>query len=296
MKAKIYNISILMTRLLGVWVFDLISGVVVTGYFLFYPQRRRYSEYFYRVLFPGRYRLFYWRCVLKQYRQFSSLFRDRFMLLDYDRIKYRVEGDEPFQEALASGRGAIILMSHLGNWEISAHLLRRVIGGRKLLLFMGKRQKEQIEAIQKERLIQQHIRIIAVDRDGGSPFHLIEANQVLQEGGLVSLTGDMLWHNSQRALTVNFLGHTVRLPEAPHMLALLLERPLFALFPLKTGKNDYTIRIAAPIWVKATSRRDRQEVVARAAQQYADLLATAVRDDPFSWFHFEPFLDHTQRR
>ena len=29
----------------------------------------------------------------------------------------------------------------------------------------------------------------------------------------------------------------------------------------------------------------------RAAQQYADLLETAVRNYPFQWHHFEPFLD-----
>ena len=290
MKTASYKLIVALSKLLGVWVFVLISGAISTGYFLFSHQRRKVSLDFYRVLFPGRHTVFHLTCVWKQYQRFTNLFRDRFLLLDYDKISYQSLGWENLKEVLDNNQGGIILMSHIGNWEIAAHLLRRRKDDLKLLLYLGTKQKEQLEKLQKENLAQSDIKIIAVDQDGGTPFHLIESNKVLKEGGLVSLTGDILWHEAQRKVPVRFLGHEVYLPESPHMMALLAERPLFFLFCLKTGKNEYTVQVSQPIYVEAASRKERAEAVRKSAQSYADLLEKAVRDHPYEWFHFEPFL------
>lgn len=290
MKTAFYKIIILLSKLLGAWVFVLISGAISTGYFLFSHERRKISQHFYRVLFPEKSRYYHLWCVWKQYQEFTNLFRDRFMLLDYDKISYQAHGWEHLNEVLDNNLGGIILMSHIGNWEIAAHLLKRRKNDLKLLLYLGSKQKEQLEKLQKENLGQSDIKIIAVDQDGGSPFNLIESNTVLKEGGVVSLTGDMIWHDSQRQVPVRFLDHEVFLPESPHLMAMISDKPLFTVFCLRTSKSEYTVQISPPFYVKTPSRKERSEAVKKSAQNYADLLEEAVCQYPNQWFHFEPFL------
>ncbi len=293
MKKEGDKLRVLALKMVGYWFFSLLSRIIAAGYYIFIPGRVRVSARFYQTLFPTRGWLHAYLCVWRQYQRFTRIFLDRRWLLDFNRISVTMEGWQAFEETLQQNRGAIMLMSHVGNWDVAAHLLKRQEPDIRLLIYMGIRNGEQLEKMQKKGLIEEGIKIIAVGHDQGSPFDLIEANTFLNTGGLVSLAGDVIWHKSQRTVKVDFLGHTVNLPASPHLLALISERPLFVLFPIKTGALQYQIRICPPIQVNAKNRGDRNEAVRRSAQAYADLLTDTVKQHPFEWFHFEPFLDRT---
>lgn len=186
--------------------------------------------------------------------------------------------------------GGIILMSHMGNWEVAAHLLKQKDDKFNILLYMGIGDKEEIERIQKEDLQDSGIEIIGADRDGGSPFDIMKGIQFLKSGGLVSLTGDVVWKKDQRTVPVEFLGHVVRLPEIPYLFALLSGAPLFILFTFRMGKKQYHFSLSEPIFLKAPTRAHRSEVIRQSAQTYADLLEQALHQHPFEWYHFESFL------
>ena len=161
------------------------------------------------------------------------------------------------EHVLDKGQGGILLMSHMGNWEVAAHLLKRKLKNLRLLLYMGVRQKEQIEQLQKETIAQSGIRIIAVDEGGGSPLDLVEGIKFIESGGVVSLTGDLVWKKDQRTIPVKFLGQEILLPEAPHLFALLSGAPLFIFFAFRTGRNTYRFTLSEPIYLAAASRDER---------------------------------------
>ncbi|MBT4268678.1 MAG: lysophospholipid acyltransferase family protein [Deltaproteobacteria bacterium] len=289
MIAMLYRGALLISKWVGNWFLSMIARIIAAGFFVFLPGRVRRSALFYRARFPKKGTLHAYFCVWRQYQNFTSLFLNQLLLLDFSRISVTSEGWEALEQTLNQGKGAIMLTSHVGNWEVAAHLLKKQQPDIRLLIYMGARNSEQIEKMQKKKLVDEGIRIIAVEHDSGSAFHLIEANTFLNEGGLVALTGDRIWHTSQRAVQVNFLGREVNLPESPHLLALISERPLFVMFPVKTGKRQYHIRICPPIFVKAENRADRKNAVKRSAQAYADLLSEATRRHPFEWYNFEMF-------
>lgn len=290
MRTLFYRAVVLPSKGVGSTFFRLIAGAIAAGFYLFLPKRVRTSARFYQALFPEKSGLYAYMCVWRQYQNFSKIFLNRLLLLDSDRISVTMEGKEALEKTLSQKRGAIMLMSHIGNWEVAAHLLKKQIPEIRLLIYMGIRKREWLEKIQKEKLAAEGINIIAVKHDDRSPFHLIEANTFLNHGGLVALTGDRAWHKSQQVIKVDFLGHEVNLPESPHQLALLSERPLFVIFPIERGPRHYHIRICPPITVKAENRADRINAVRRSAQAYANLLVDVIRHHPFEWFHFEPFL------
>jgi predicted LPLAT superfamily acyltransferase len=179
----------------------------------------------------------------------------------------------------------------MGNWEIAAHLLKQNLKGLRLLLYMGIQQKEQIERLQKEALMQSGIRIIAVEKDGGSPMDLVEGLRFIEAGGLVSMTGDLVWKREQRTIPVQFLGREILLPEVPHVLALLSGAPMFIFFALRTTENRYRFTVTAPMYLKAASRRDRESVIRASAQAYARVLEETLRQHPLQWYHFKPFVE-----
>jgi predicted LPLAT superfamily acyltransferase len=288
MKALFYRLLIILSRGMGIWAFRFVSWWIATGFFCFFPRRVLISLRFYQALFPNRGRLFALKQAWRQYHSFTSVFLDRILLLEEGRLDHRSEGVDLLKEAMEKKTGGIILMSHFGNWEVAAHLLRRK--GLKLLLYLGKKHKEQIEAVQKRSLEEEGVRVIAVDEDGGSPFDIVEGIKFLKEGGLVSLTGDRLWGKEQRTVTVAFLNHEVSLPEAPYMLAMLSGAPLFVFLTFRSGTGMYFFNVSEPIYVKAANRRERGQAIREAAQAYARILESVVRSHPEEWYHFEPFL------
>ena len=54
-------------------------------------------------------------------------------------ISYTNEGWEHVENALDRKTAGIVLMSHLGNWEIAAHLMKQIREQMPLILFMGQR-------------------------------------------------------------------------------------------------------------------------------------------------------------
>ena len=84
------------------------------------------------------------------------------------------------------------------------------------------------------------IKIVATSEKEKSPFALLEGINFLREGGIVSMTGDRLW-GEQTSVTVNFLGHEVRLPDTPHLFALMTGAPLMTFFVYQdaTGNISY---------------------------------------------------------
>jgi lauroyl/myristoyl acyltransferase len=188
-------------------------------------------------------------------------------------------------------KGGILLMSHMGNWEVAAHLLSKVVPDLNLMLYMGIRDKEEIENIQKQSVSGDGIRIVGVDQASGSPFDIVEGIRFLQGGGFVSMAGDVVWRQGQRSLTGEFLGHPVRLPEAPFVLALVSGAPLIVFFAFRTPDGQYRFSAQPPISVTAPNRRDRQIALRSAAQLYLRYLEKAVREHPYQWYHFKPFLE-----
>ena len=278
-----------MSKILGPWIFVLVSWGIAAGYFLFFPRRVGVSRHFYSALFPNRNRFYYLWCSWRQYQNFTYLFLDRFLARDFDNISYTSEGWKHV-EATIGTTGAVILMSHVGNWEVAAHFMKQQRPHIELLLYMGIREKEEIERIQKDDLLESGIRIIAMDQDVKPSFDIVSGVQFIKSGGLVSMAGDKLWKRDQRTVAVEFLGHEVYLPEFPYVFALLSGAPLFIFFSFRTGRRRYHFTLSQPTYMGSPTRDQRNEVVRRSAQRYADLLQEAVCRNPFEWFHFEPFL------
>ena len=235
MKKMPYKILLYLSRRLGLWFFRVFSWFIATGYFFLFPVRVANSFEFYRTLFPRHGFFYYLWCAWKQYHKFTDVYIHRFIHLDEEDIEYVKEGWEYLEEAVQKKTGAILLMSHIGNWELAAQTLNKK--GLPIMLYLGAKHKEQIEHIQKQLLAKSGIRVVVTSEDEKSPFALIEGVNFLRQGGIVSMTGDRLW-GEQSYVTVNFLGHEVNLPDTPHLFALMTSAPLMTFFRISGSHRE----------------------------------------------------------
>lgn len=290
MQALFYKLLIWASRFLGTWIFSFSAGLIAAGYFLFSARRRAVGRRFYGALYPQKSRSQLNSCTWKQFQNFTNVYLDRHLQRQGNVLRHTIEGLDHINTAIKERKGAILLMSHLGNWEVAANALKQEMADLELMLLMGIRHKEEIEKIQKNSVHQDGIRIVGIDEDGGSPLDIIEAVRFLQKGGVVSMTGDMIWRPDQRIVNATFLGQTVALPEAPHSLALVTGAPIIVFFAIRTGIRQYRILAKAPIQVHAATRDQRGTAIQSAAQAYANDLEQVLVQHPYEWFHFEDFL------
>jgi len=272
----------------GSWLFVLTSRIIALGYFMF-SGRVSVSRRFYGALYPKQGRLYHLWCTFKQYQNFTTIHFDRFLVGQTRPAAFTSQGWDKL-EAIIGRQGGILLMSHLGNWEMAATLLKQQRTDLRLLLYMGVKEKEGVERVQKDDLRRSGITIIGADQENSSPFSAVEGIRFLQSGGLVSMAGDIVWRSDQRKVRVTFLGHDAYLPEAPFVFALVSGAPLFVFFVFRTGKNSYHFTLSDPIPIQSQSREGRSEAISRAAQQYACLLEKSLREHPFEWYHFDKFI------
>jgi len=195
-----YKFLLRMAGLCGPWLLAVTSRIIAAGFFLF-SGRVSESRRLYGALFPERGGLYHLWCAFRQYQNFTTIHLDRFLAERSDTTTFTTQGWEKLESVIGK-QGGILLMSHLGNWEMAARLLRQQKEDLQLLLYMGVKEKEGVERMQKEDLRRAGVRIIGVDQEGGSPFAAVEGIRFLQSGGIVSMTGDIVWRSDQRKTAI----------------------------------------------------------------------------------------------
>jgi lauroyl/myristoyl acyltransferase len=276
-----------LSRLVGLWPIRLIAAVVAAVYFVFFPRRRAHSMRFYRGLFPERSRRFALRCTWRQYQDFACVYSERLEVERKRGVVFEQEGDQHVLDARAAGRGAILLMTHFGRWEIGARLLAE--RHRELTLVMGGQAGGDARAGVDRDLRTAGVDVLTVPDGQGRSFDILRAVEILRQGGMVSLAADRVFGDA-RVLRLPFLGHTVGVAAAPFALALVSGAPLLTVFAMKIGRGRYRFVSDPPMVLAAADRRQRQAVMEKAAATYLDRLQAMVRSYPEQWQTFDGFF------
>ena len=288
MKAFIHKVLIRVSLLLGSWPIRFFAWWIATGYFLFRPSRRRLSIRLYQVIFPDRRLWYYLYCTWRQFHSYAATFAERIEFGRKKGVTTSVQGKEGFVEVAKRGSGGIILMSHLGSFEIATYAFQEL--GLRLLVIMGEKEAKQVARDQREAMKARGIHIQVATPQEDSLFGGVEALKFVREGGFVTVAGDVVWTEQRSRLPVTLFGHEVGLSPGPHLLALASRTPLFTMFTFRVEKGRHLIIMSPPREVKATSRSERNTAIQASAQAYANALEEMVRQHPFQWYIFEDFF------
>lgn len=283
----LYKLLSRLSRRVGPWPLRAVSATVALGYFLLLPRRLGHSVRWYRALFPDRSWLSALALAFRQYQDFARVYCERQEVDRRDDVRFESEGTDHVSQARAAGRGAILLMSHVGRWEIGARLLAKRESD--LLLLMGGADAGGTRAGVDRALRGAGLGVVTVQAGQEGDFNILRTSQVLRKGGVVSLAADRAL-GPARMLALPFLGYTVRVAAAPFALALASGAPLLLVFAVKLGPWHYRFTCDAPMTLSAGHPAERPKIMEQAAAAYLQRLLDIVKAHPEQWQNFGEFL------
>lgn len=190
-----------------------------------------------------------------------------------------VEGFEHIEAAASSGRGIVLALPHLGNWEAAGAKAEEI--GIPVLAVA--------EALPNPRLVDWFLDVrrklgIEVVIAGRGRRVSEELLRELKEGGTIALLADR--DLTGRGLQVDLFGERTTIPAGPVTLA---ERTGATLLPVGCYFNEgrgHSFVVRAPIEIP--EQGNRTERIAAGAERLARVLEDIIRAAPEQWHLFQP--------
>lgn len=190
-----------------------------------------------------------------------------------------VEGIEHARQARDAGRGVILAVPHIGNWELVGTLAMRekfrllavaeALSNRRMVeWFVGLRESLGIE-------------IVLAESKAGVMARLREA---IGDGRAVALLADR--DLSGRGVEVTFFGETTTFPGGPIRLALTTGAPVIPAAPFfAEGRGHHTV-VLPPLEIP--SEGSEAERLAAGTRLLAEAFETLIRRHPTQWHLVQP--------
>ncbi|WP_062215514.1 phosphatidylinositol mannoside acyltransferase [Streptomyces sp. NBRC 109706] len=186
----------------------------------------------------------------------------------------RLEDQHHLTDAIDAGRGVVLALPHLANWDLA---------GSWLVTELRTPFTTVAERLKPERLFDRFIAyreglgMEVVAHDGGVAFGKLARR--LRAGGVVALVADR--DLSASGVPVTFFGETATMPAGP---ALLAQQTGAALLPVSLWYDETPVmkgRVMAPLPVPEDGTR--AERTAALTQALADRFADAIAAHPQDW-------------
>ena len=143
-----------------------------------------------------------------------------------------VAADKRAPDSLAeSGQGILLIVSHLGNIEISRALLDDAQRARIKILVHTVHAENFARVLRRFRPDAMAETIQVTEMNPGTMFVL---NEAIERGDWVAIAGDRTpVRGDDRISLAPFLGHDAPFPQGPYILAHLLECPVYLMFCIR---------------------------------------------------------------
>ncbi len=190
------------------------------------------------------------------------------------------EGEELLEASLRSGRGVVLALPHLGNWDVAGcYVSQKYSTVLSVAEYLRPRAAFLHWKKTRERL---GMRIVPLD---GTSAPVKEAIRHLRSGGIVALVADR--QIGSGGVEVEFFGEKTRVPSGPATLALRTGADLMAvgLYMLEGGRHLGVLR--PPIRVGRA--RDPRSSALATTQALVNEFEDLIRRDPEQWHLFTPF-------
>jgi phosphatidylinositol dimannoside acyltransferase len=183
------------------------------------------------------------------------------------------DGREHIDEALHAGRGAIMVLPHMGSWDMSAAYAGSL--GYPLLAvaerFPGSLNDEVVGA--RTRI---GVKIVILGRAAVRAI-----TEQLQANGIVALMCDL---EQGPGVTVDFFGRRAVVPSGPAAFALKTGAALLPVYQYVSGRGRYHGHIDPPMAYEATETKEA--LMQRVIHRFEEF----IRGHPDQWYAFRPMF------
>ncbi len=255
----------------------------ITLYFVIAADTARHASY--EFLKRACNRSARWWHVLRHFHCFAATILDRFYLLrgEFERFYVTIHGNDVLQRHMETGKGAILLGSHLGSFEVLRAL--GVMAQRfPVKVLMDTAHNQNITRFFDALNPTIAGTVIAPDR----PDTLIRVRESLDAGCFIGTLGDRVF-GADKTTRCQFLGAPATFPAGPVLLAAIMHCPVILFFGLYRGGNRYEIHFEHFADHITLDREHRAQKIQYWMQRYVARLEYHARLAPYNWFNFYPF-------
>ncbi|MGS3179732.1 glycosyltransferase [Aeromonas dhakensis] len=235
------------------------------------------------------------RSSFRHFLRFGEAALDKLAGWRGDITEQQVElvGAEHYQAAINSGKGVLLLGSHLGDLELCRALGSRKQGLRiNALVFT--RHAARFNALLKQINPDSHLNLIQVQELGADTAILLK--EKLERGEWVVIVGDRTSvTREKRVIWADFLGAPAPFPLGPFVLSSVLGCPVYLMFGLKE-QGRFRVHFEPFADGQPLPRQGRQQILASRVQAYADRLQHHCLHAPLDWFNFFDFWQLTDEQ
>lgn len=205
-----------------------------------------------------------------------------------ERLLPEVRGGENVKNALARGRGVILVTPHLGNWELGGLWL----SGRNYPLNVVSLSDEdpRTEAFRNDLRKRHGIRLLRYDPRSSSMASMVGILDALKRNELVAMLTDR--PAAERCEEVPFFGRTARFPIGAFVLSWISEAPVIPCLCPLAPDGTYSLVTDRPI--ELDRARDRAESLRHAIVEMARRYEGFIRSHPDQWYNFYPYWNETR--
>jgi predicted LPLAT superfamily acyltransferase len=198
----------------------------------------------------------------------------------------QIHGFESLRAQLAGGKGALILVAHLGNMEVSRALARRNPGIRLTVLDHTKHAPKFNRLL---ATLNQESQADLIQVTDMTPSTAVMLSERIARGGLVVIAADRVPVSAEpRVVAVPFLGECAPVPIGPYVLAGLLKCPVYLLFCLRLV-DGFHLFIEPFLETVHLPHVGREATLKKAAALFATRLEHYCRLAPLQWFNYYEF-------
>ncbi|MBI3614911.1 MAG: lysophospholipid acyltransferase family protein [Candidatus Omnitrophica bacterium] len=224
--------------------------------------------------------------VREVFRNFGKYLVDffRFQRLSPEKMRQQVtiEGLDWMREVLRSGRGAIGLTAHLGNYELAGAVL--ALSGLPVNAVVLTHRNPRVNAFFERQRGRVGVRGIPLTQAGRRSF-FESALSVLRNNQILALVGDRDFSN--HGLKLPFFGKWLDVPTGPAAFYLRTRAPIVPGFLVREPGGRYRFILERPITVPPDLKRE--EAVRQISQACLEVMERYIRRYPTQWYIFHDF-------
>ena len=197
----------------------------------------------------------------------------QFPRLDSAQIQRYVtfEGVEHVEQALAQGKGAIILTGHFGNWELLAASISATVA--PLTPIVRELRSPRLNALVSR--YRQKAGYATIDRDTG----IRQALQCLRRNELLGIVADV--DTTVSGVFVDFFGRRAYTPYSPVAIALKTGATILPTFIIRQPDGSHRAIIEPPLALKRTDTKEKDLVI--NTQKFTKIIESYIRQYPAQW-------------
>ncbi|MCX5678288.1 MAG: lysophospholipid acyltransferase family protein [Candidatus Omnitrophica bacterium] len=203
-----------------------------------------------------------------------DFFRSQKIDKDYLKQNVKVEGSGNIDDALAMGKGVIMLSGHIGNWELGA-FVTSMIGYPINAVVLTHKNKRINDFFTSQRLMG-NMKPIELGASLKSCYRALRNNELL------ALLGDRDF--TKNGISVDFFGKRTMMPKGPATFSYRLGSPIVPAFLVREPDNTFRYFMEKPI-ISAPGL-DEETAVRELTARCSSAIEACVKKYPTQWFVF----------